>query len=398
MRIPVLAWPGIPIPRSDGADAPLPSVCHVPSRDAQAVLAEYRVDKRTHRVFTRLIGGSAPDWRLEPHLAVGLLPWMKTGTRLIVADGDLSPMLEGALPAIQDFYRLSYPSFSRVTVAPGVRRKPAPPRGKRVASLLSGGVDSLFTLLSNLDEITDLVFVHGWDVALENERLRNEVARTNREIAAHFGMNFIEIETNVRDLLDSYLNWGSIGHGAAIAGMAHLLPSSIGRIRIPSSSTSPSFMACASHPDLDHLWSTESLEFVHDGFETSRPEKMALISQFQFALDRLHVCWENPGGAYNCGRCEKCVRNMISLIACGALERCHTLPNEIDVDFVPTMLHGDRALRDFSIENLQALERIRGHQALKEALRRAIAEPRWRVRLRHGRARLGRLLKADRHE
>src|SRR5690606_18532962 len=44
-------------------------------------------------------------------------------------------------------------------------------------------------------------------------------------------------------------------------------------------------------------------------------------------------CWRDPR-AYNCGKCEKCLRTMIMLELNGHLERCATLPTELNLDDV----------------------------------------------------------------
>lgn len=383
MRIPLRARRPLGSSSTAANGSAPPALRRVDSDDRRTVVVEYRVGGRSHRVVTKRLDGPMPEWRLEPHLAAGLLPWMKAGPGRVVAEGELSTRFHSSLSAIQDIYCGWNRSLSRIELDPRMRIGPAPPRGTRVASLFSGGVDSLHALIQYREEITDLVFVHGWDIPLENQPLRDEVASINRETAAHFGKNLIEIETNVREMLDPYVNWGLLGHGAALAAAAHLLPSSINRIRIPSSATrGPYIVPWGSHPDLDPLWSTESMEFVHGGAEVTRPEKLALISRHPFALQRLRVCWKNPDGAYNCGRCEKCLRTMISLIALGVLDRCPTFPGYPDVRLVATMVGGDEAVRGYSINNLEALNRIDGHQELKRALRRALAEPRWRARLR----------------
>ena len=40
----------------------------------------------------------------------------------------------------------------------------------------------------------------------------------------------------------------------------------------------------------------------------------------------LRVCWKNNSQELNCGRCEKCVRTMVSLAAAGVLPKCETFP------------------------------------------------------------------------
>jgi hypothetical protein len=98
-------------------------------------------------------------------------------------------------------------------------------------------------------------------------------------------------------------------------------------------------------------------------------EKVGAIARHQVALDWLRVCWRNPKGAYNCGRCEKCLRTMISLHAAGAAGRCRTLPGQPDPRDVARMAAHDINQRVFLRENIKALEGRPGSEELLRALK-----------------------------
>lgn len=69
----------------------------------------------------------------------------------------------------------------------------------------------------------------------------------------------------------------------------------------------------------------------------------------------LRVCWQNPDNAYNCCRCEKCIRTMLALEALGGLDQCPTFPLPLTEDIVATIpltSHSDRA---FAYQNLALL-------------------------------------------
>jgi hypothetical protein len=129
----------------------------------------------------------------------------------------------------------------------------------------------------------------------------------------------IEIETNLRDTSDDYCPWFQY-HGAMLAAVSHMLAGQVERIYIPSSYTYEQLGDCGSHPFLDPLWSSGDLAFVHHGAETGRVAKVERISRSEVARRHLRVCWENVDEAYNCGRCEKCIRTSINLRIVGADE------------------------------------------------------------------------------
>ncbi|MGH7130212.1 MAG: hypothetical protein ACREIV_16705, partial [Planctomycetaceae bacterium] len=124
-------------------------------------------------------------------------------------------------------------------------------------------------------------------------------------------------------------DWGQYGHGAALASVGLALAGVVHTVFIPSTSAFVELRPWGSHPALDPLWSTEQVEFVYDGGEARRDEKIRFIASSAAALQSLRVCWENRAGAYNCGRCEKCLRTMIELQLCGALDRTGQFPRVI---------------------------------------------------------------------
>jgi hypothetical protein len=114
------------------------------------------------------------------------------------------------------------------------------------------------------------------------------------------------------------------------------------------------------------LWSSGAVHVEHAGGDVSRREKIATIVRDQRALGWLRVCYKNPDQTYNCGRCEKCVRTMLSLHALGALEQAQTFPNDVSPRAVRRLrFHNDLSLA-FVEDNLQILE-----GPLRRALRSA---------------------------
>jgi hypothetical protein len=239
-------------------------------------------------------------------------------------------------------------------------------------------VDSFYTLLKHQQEITDLIFIHGFDFSLDNDALRKKASEMIREIGLHFGKRVIEIETNAELFLDVFL-WSHDSHGAFLASIGYLLLSFFRRIYVPASHTyaNAAFYLLGSHPSLDPLWSTEALEFVHDGCEAARIDKVALIAKSDVALNFLRVCFEGPNRPRNCGRCEKCIRTMINLHIVGALDRCTTFENQLDPKYIEKMMIYNYGGRLFIRENLKALENRPEDRKLYNALRKALRRSRW---------------------
>lgn len=215
---------------------------------------------------------------------------------------------------------VSYPSL--VPVA-----KPRSSPG-RVGAFFSGGVDASYTFLKCREQVTDLIFLHGAESALDDTDLLEQSAANVDAVASEFGVGVVHVEMNLKPFLSSFADWGLSGHGVGLATVGHLLAPAFERIYIGSSFHYRDLFPWGTHPLLDPLWSSETLEFVHYGCGATRPEKTEFIAGFDAALNNLRVCHWGPGtkfergGAVNCGRCEKCLRTMLPLEVAEKLSQC----------------------------------------------------------------------------
>jgi len=181
--------------------------------------------------------------------------------------------------------------------------------GGRVGAFFTLGVDSFYTLLRNINEIDDIIYVKGFERKLSRDVLE-QIREKMNQVGRLFGKQAIFWISDIRDNMDRYVNWQPFGHGPALAAEALLRENIYKKIFIPGTNDTP-IIHCASHPDIDPLWSTETLEFVHHGV-ISRLEKIKYIAEkSQCALDLIRVCYQ--GDNYNCNKCTKCVRTIISL-------------------------------------------------------------------------------------
>jgi hypothetical protein len=207
------------------------------------------------------------------------------------------------------------------------------------------------------------------------------------------GKQLVELESNAVTLTYPYLEW--VWHyGSVLGALALFLGPRFRRVYIASLSEHnlPNY---GSHPQLDPQWSTETVEIVHDGFDVRRVDKVGVVARSDVALDTLQVCLDPNRRAHNCGRCEKCIRTMVSLHLAGALDRCRTFPEPLDFNRVAEVRMGEGWERDFMRENLDlAMERgedPRLIRAMEVCLqRRPVSSElnRVRVKWRHARRRL----------
>lgn len=193
------------------------------------------------------------------------------------------------------------------------------------ALFFTGGVDSFYSLLRGEEKADQLIYVHGFDLTLDDELRFAEVRRHLRAIAEATGKRLLILKTNLREhpMLKA-MDWGRT-HGGALASAAYCL-ADIQRAVISSSYCQMNDFAWGSHWEADPLWSGEHLTVIHQGDRVSRSDKLRDVIREPLVQQHLRVCWKNKGLGLNCCRCEKCVRTMIILEQSGQLAFYESFP------------------------------------------------------------------------
>lgn len=392
-------------------------ICRLPENKIKASARINLADQQHQVSFT--IEGSPVYEGIEPFLCLALLPAM--AERLpIKLERPVSPQLLSNLATVQGIFQTWDSQLHRVPIyvpanmaAParlagkikagtsaflGKLSKPGRVNQNGVACLFSGGVDSFYTLLKHLDEIDSLVFVSaGFDIYPhpDNREFRRTICQRLRQVARQLSKEFIEVEADLQDFSDNYVSWGFY-HGAAMAALAQLLANRFSKVYFASSYSYDDLVPWGSHPVLDHLWSTEKVEIVHDGGEFIRLRKTGAIATSQIALDNLRVCLNyGQNRAYNCGECEKCIRTMVTLRVEGALERCPVFARPLDLAALAVMPIPEYVLQPWQ-DMLARIEGLGTDPELELAVRQCVTNT-----LKGGSAKRMALLEkkmAERHE
>jgi hypothetical protein len=302
-------------------------------------------------------------------LPVTLLPAMRARVPLKLSGGAVSPLLLSTVPKIQNVLRLwDEKLFRPVPVSADAREVGVEHRPSAVACFFSGGVDSFYTLLERQDEITHLIHM---ELPLTDTSVQEQVFRGVREVAEEMGKALIKVDTNLMWFGKSTRVSWKYFHGARLSSVGLLFQHLFRKVLIPATFDYGNLFPWGSHPLLDPLWSTELVEFEHHGCDATRPEKIAAISNSGIAMQWLRVCYKDPH-AYNCGRCEKCLRTMIALQAAGALKRCKTLPDNLDLEAVANLSLSGEVASAFARQNLKVIENRESEAALAETLAEAL--------------------------
>jgi hypothetical protein len=314
-------------------------------------------------------------------MVLALLPAMRLGLDLVL-HRPLSPEFAANIDRFMEIFSGWFQDFKRTSLVGERTLSERPRKAQRIGTFFTGGVDSFYTLLLHESEITDLVYVHGFDVSLDDSIRRKTVSDMIRDVAQTLNKRFVEVETNARRLLKGHTEWGRHAHGAALACIANVISAEFTKMYIPSSFHHGALFPWGSHPDMDPLLAKPGMCIVHDGCDKHRTEKIEYISRSRVAMDHMRVCYSNVEGMYNCGRCEKCLRTMITLFALNKLEECRTFPNTIDPVVLKNSLFATHSERQFVRENIDLLDtRSLQGSDLYAHLQKTATRPQWLTRL-----------------
>lgn len=318
--------------------------------------------------------------RLEGLLAMTLTAAMSSHCGTVRARGSVSPEFLQNLYQAQELLVSWRPSYQRATYEGIEPVSTSGSGGTGSGVFFSLGLDSYYSLLKNLDEITHIIFIHGYDLALHDQQLRQRSTEAVHRVASHFGKQVIEIETNARTFLEPLTQW-VWSYGPTLACIGYLLSPHVHRLYIAASHTYKHNPPQGTHVDLDPHWNSPGLEFIHDGLESGRVQKARLIGKYEVALQTLRVCNNNPNNQYNCGRCYKCVRTMAALQAAGVLDRCTTFDKKLDMRQVARIDVYSRRERLYLEEILDEIKDTDREPELAQAITEAMNKPAWRGQL-----------------
>ncbi len=274
--------------------------------------------------------------------AAALLPLAMTLGEHMEIRGTLSPRL---LHGMQQYLKIQSTwkpnQFDPIEITHDVLKRPNPGdvRGA-VGCAFSGGVDSFHTLWCRLPgnepnphyRLTHCLTVNGFDPNsdLENSGRYHVITRAYEPMMERLGVRLLVSRTNIMQFIDQWILKQSFG--AVLASSALVLGRLFSVFHIASSYKFTDFYPDGSHPVMDSLMSTETLDTTHDSPHVTRFEKTAVLARWEETFPLLRVCFnatsfnEATQAFENCCHCEKCLRTMVSLDMLGALSRYRSFP------------------------------------------------------------------------
>ncbi len=208
----------------------------------------------------------------------------------------------------------------------------------RKMSLFSGGADSIATAVRHSEADLSLVTIWGVDIGTKDKKAWDATRRRVQNYADTHGLSADYVTCNFREFIDvRHLDnrfRASIGHwyrficGPALLGVTAPLTylNSASTVFIPATHFRGFDYPWGSSPRIDNHVRWSGVRAVHDGYDLTRTEKLAVIDQ-AWPDQPLLVCVVGTGfSGRNCGRCEKCSRTIAGLAVTGIDPRRHDLP------------------------------------------------------------------------
>jgi hypothetical protein len=259
----------------------------------------------------------------DPFVVACTLMAMRRGADL-VAHGEASPSLLANLVEFQNVWmNWGGGKYRPVEMrADTERERPAAEPSSPAVCAFTGGVDSAFSVRRHrlglagraTRDVQAGLFVHGFDIPLEQEDAWARAAARAQATLASVGVRLVRMATNHKRLNPE---WNDT-HGVAIASCLMLLGGRFGHGLIPATHGYAELPPpWGSHPLADPWLSSSAFRIAHDGGAWARYFKLREVAAWPEAIERLRVCWRAPSKDENCGRCAKCVLTLLALRAQG---------------------------------------------------------------------------------
>ena len=320
---------------------------------------------------------------------------MSTGERRLKLDGAVPPRLADGVRAAMALAVERTPALRpvRLEVLERGTAAAAKPAQREAALCLSGGVDALAALQENLEALppdhparfrrglfvfglNSFDFMDGREVPAR-ARIYEAQAERLTEFGGALGIDVMRATTNLRSLYPNFEAWSAAVNNTPLTAIGHALRTHLSGLAIASTGLGVD-TRIQQHPFMDSLFATHDFDVHPVQQMLTRVKKVQRLAAWSEGLAVLRVCFlmELPTGpVLNCGRCEKCIRTMLELLAAGgdALTRAPFPSADVtadQIDGLPFTSHNVVGYYDELLAPLAALGRDDLVAAIRRGLRR----------------------------
>ena len=216
-------------------------------------------------------------------------------------------------------------SFSSEIITREVNNHSPASQTNKYGLLYSAGLDSTTSYIKHRKKDLILFSISGQGESIDNQLTTEKILIPLPEKKEKFYL----IKTNIENVINRSLIqekyglnwWMNLSHGIVLSG--HCAPLTylhgISTLFLASSFTSDFNYAWGSHPLIDNKIRWANTKIVHDGFDTTRQEKIKHILKKYInetgEYPKLKVCSNYQIRGQNCSKCEKCSRTIVGLLS-----------------------------------------------------------------------------------
>lgn len=265
-----------------------------------------------------------------------LLPVAMFAGEDIHIQGAISEKLLYGLREFQRVLHFWYPQwFSIVTISADSTTTICSETTAGVMSSFSGGADSMYTFVSHLPEneplpahqVTHSLFIEAFDTPIISEATQAQKVTTHAQLMKKLDIGFVPVSTNAKEFY--YFNIEeamAVTYTAILIGTAQLTEGVIKSFYFSADNTHDFPLISTISHTLVPLMSSDNLHVSVYGASVTKMEKLEKLITWPPSYEHLTVCWENPNGLKNCGKCVKCCHTTAGLDMLNALHLYSTFP------------------------------------------------------------------------
>lgn len=284
--------------------------------------------------YSEELSNSIPKGILAIPLISAVLPLAMIVNATIVVP-ELDKNFYNSIPNLKAGYQKKYPSinFAGSIEPQNIIKYDYEPQEKSL-TLFSGGVDSLNTLISNINENLTLVTIRGGDPPLDYpddiwQFIKENVSNVGKQFNAEniFIQSMYRLFTDekvlsklIRTLDNNIPGWYPFQLGVSMVStmVPYAYLHKIKRIYMASCYTYKyKFIGPeATGPEIENNFKFSSCEVVHDAYDCTRQEKVQNICNYYAENNKsiiIHACGSMRPGI--CCSCEKCIRTIAGILA-----------------------------------------------------------------------------------
>ena len=230
------------------------------------------------------------------------------------------------------------------------------PGNNRLITAFSGGLDAAYTAYKYKNGLQNgrkyvydtCVMIHGADIPVSDKRQFDAAFASAKKMTDDLHLKLIPVITNYR----SYNCMWGFEFGAIISGILSFFSKKFAFGAATDASVDNFSYPWGMNLISDRFLSSYNFQFISDGMEHNRIERISMIKNWSACINNLRVCWENNDKSKNCGKCEKCIRTKLELLCLG-IKHLPTMPSQFsanDLKYIQNNSHMSffREIYDFA--------------------------------------------------